>query len=128
MAFGRKPIEIDWRKVEQLLEAGCKGTEIAAFLGINIDTLYDRVKQTFNVDFSVYSLKFKSKGDSLLRAKQFETAMKGDKTMQIWLGKQRLGQKEKTDITTNDKEITQKIFVLSQDAVNEINRLKDAEN
>ena len=34
-----------------------------------------------------------------LRRKQFETALAGNVTMMVWLGKQYLGQKDKTEIT-----------------------------
>ena len=62
--------------------------------------------------FEDYSRQKKSEGRELLRAKQFENAMNGDKTMQIWLGKQYLGQKDKNDITTDDKPITPTEFVV----------------
>ena len=54
------------------------------------------------VEFVAFSQQNKAKGDSLLKAKQFESAIK-DKNipMQIWLGKQRLGQKDKTDLEVN---------------------------
>ena len=55
------------------------------------------------MNFSLYSLKFKQKGDSILKAKQFESAITDKNiTMQIWLGKQRLGQREKQEITGKD--------------------------
>ena len=100
---GRPPIPIDWKKVEQLLMADCSGTEVAASLGISNDTLYLRVVNELGYDsFTTYSLKFKEKGNSILRAKQFEAAI-NDKniTMQVWLGKQRLGQKDKTETDIN---------------------------
>lgn len=96
---GRAEITIDWKQVENLLMAGCSGAEIAASLGMHPETLYDRVVKEFKISFTDYSYKYKQKGDSLLKAKQFESAIK-DKNipMQIWLGKQRLGQKDKTDL------------------------------
>ena len=96
-------IPIDWKQVENLLMAGCSGTEVAAALGIHPDTLYLRVVSELKYEsFTAYSAEFKQKGDSLLKAKQFESAIK-DKNipMQIWLGKQRLGQKDKTDLEVN---------------------------
>jgi len=44
-------------------------------------------------------------GRGSLRRKQFALAMAGDKTMLIWLGKQVLGQKDKQDITSDNKSI-----------------------
>ncbi len=96
--MGRTKIDIDWELVDQLLAAGCNGMEISATLGICNDTLYRKVEEKFQMTFTAYSIKKKSIGDSLLKKTQFEKANgisnKGDNTLLIWLGKQRLGQKE----------------------------------
>lgn len=92
MSRPEKPI--DWNKVDQLLMSGCKGTEIAPHFDMHYETFYDRVKQKYNVGFTEYCSLKKEQGDSLLKAKQFEKAMKGDNSMLIWLGKVRLGQRE----------------------------------
>jgi hypothetical protein len=90
--------EIDWKKVDDLLIAGCMGTEIAGYFGIHEDTLYNRVVKKYGVAFSAYSHKKKSKGESILRAHQYAKALgitdKGDNTLLIWLGKQRLNQRD----------------------------------
>lgn len=105
---GRPKAEIDWNKVDRLLEAQCTGTEIAATLGIHPDTLYNAVKAKFKSDFSAYSQQKKESGKRLLKAKQFEVAMSGDKAMLIWLGKQYLEQRDKTDhdLTSKGEAIT----------------------
>lgn len=41
----------------------------------------------------------KANGRISLRRKQFELAMKGDRTMLVWLGKNMLGQSDKVDTT-----------------------------
>lgn len=88
-------IIIDWDKVDSLLEAGCLGTEVAAACGCHPDTLYDRVVADKGVSYSDYSAKMRAKGDSCLRAVQHQKAIHAkDNTMLIWLGKQRLDQKE----------------------------------
>lgn len=92
---GRYQIYIDWKRVDELLEAGCLGTEIAACFGMHPETFYDRVAKEKGVAFSDYSAQKKSSGDSLLREAQFKKAIKRlDNTMLVWLGKQRLGQRE----------------------------------
>lgn len=91
---GRPLISIDWKKVDQLLISGCRGTEVASFLGIHKDTLYDRCVKEKNMSFSDYSAQKRQKGDSLLKHKQFQIGMEGNTTMLVWLGKQRLKQKE----------------------------------
>lgn len=96
---GRTQATIDWDTVGKLLEAGCSGESIAAQLGIHRTTLYNRCKADLGLTFSTFSQQKKMLGDNLLRAKQYQTAMSGNVTMQIWLGKQRLGQTDKTEVS-----------------------------
>jgi AraC-like DNA-binding protein len=94
----RPEIPIDWQVVEELLTAGCNGTEVASHFGMHQDTFYRRVQQEFNIGFTEYAANKRANGEALLKKVQFEKACglskKGDNTMLIWLGKQRLGQKE----------------------------------
>lgn len=92
--MSRPPKPIDWKKVDHLLMAGCEGTEIAPHFDMHHDTFYARVFQEYNLSFTAYSSLKKQQGDSLLKTKQFDKALKEDNTMLIWLGKQRLGQKD----------------------------------
>lgn len=91
---GRPLIPIDWKKVDQLLMAGCLGTEIAAFFAMVPNTFYERVENEYGMKFTQFRQEKLAKGDALLRAKQYEKALAGDNTNLIWLGKQRLGQRE----------------------------------
>jgi len=96
--MSRPQADIDWDIVSEYLEAGCSGAEIAAMLGISAATLYDRCQTDNGLMFSEYSQQKKEKGDLILKKVQFESAIKDkDRTMLIWLGKQRLGQKEKAE-------------------------------
>ena len=94
---GRTPAVIDWDTVGKLLEADCKTVDIARQLGVSEMTLYRRCKSDLNVSYVTFSQQKKMLGDNLLRAKQYQTAMSGNVTMQIWLGKQRLGQTDKLE-------------------------------
>ncbi len=98
-------IPIDWGRVEKLLMAGCSGVEIASYLGIHHDTLYTACEREKGMLFSAFSLTFRQKGDSLLRETQYNVAIGDetrdiapDKSMLIWLGKNRLEQSDKQDI------------------------------
>jgi hypothetical protein len=87
---------IDWELVGEYLMAGCSGVEVAAQLGIHENTLYQRCKSDLGVDFVAFKQEKQASGESLLRKVQFDAAIKDkDRAMLIWLGKQRLGQKEK---------------------------------
>lgn len=95
MARNEKPI--DWNYVDKLLEAGCLGTEIAPHFDLHPDTFYRKCEKEHNIGFTEYRAQKVQKGDSLLRAAQFKNALSGNTSMQIWLGKQRLDQRDKTD-------------------------------
>jgi hypothetical protein len=96
--LSRPQADINWDLVAEYLEAGCSGAEIASMIGVSAPTLYDRCQIDNGLMFSEYSQQKREKGDSLLRKVQFEAAIKDkDRTMLIWLGKQRLGQKEKAE-------------------------------
>jgi AraC-like DNA-binding protein len=78
--------------------AGSPGTEVAAVFGMAADTFYDRVRKKFNINFTQYSTEKKATGEAMIRKQQLHKALgltkEGDNTLLIWLGKQRLGQKE----------------------------------
>ena len=98
-------IPIDWNRVEKLLMAGCRGVEIASCLGIHEDTLYRACEREKETSFAAFAATFRQKGDSLLREAQYNVALGDetrdiapDKSMLIWLGKNRLEQSDKQDI------------------------------
>lgn len=96
--MARPQINIDWEKVGKMVEADCTATGIAAVLGCDRDTLYTRCKRDLKMDFTAFCQQRRAKGDDLLRMKQYQTAMSGNVVMQIWLGKQRLGQRDKAEV------------------------------
>jgi len=93
--MSRPEKHIDWSAVDHLLMAGCLGTEIAAQFDMHQNTFYARVEEKYGMSFTHYCQEKRSKGDAMLRAKQYEKAMKGDNTMMVWLGKNRLKQKDR---------------------------------
>jgi len=102
---GRPLTEIDWSRVEKSLMAGCNGAQIAANLGIHADTLYNACEREKGMTFSAFSAYYRQKGDLLLHEAQFTVAIGDetrdiapDKSMLIWLGKNRLEQSDKQDI------------------------------
>jgi hypothetical protein len=92
-------VHIDWEIVDDLLIAGCDGTQIAAFLGCHEDTLYIRCQDEKKMGFSAYKAQKRSIGDIALLKAQYEKAVKEkDNTMLIFLGKARLNQSDKQQI------------------------------
>jgi len=122
-----KKVNIDWTKVDRYLQAQCSGVGIASILGINENTLYRHCKIDNGEAFEAYSAKKKGEGKELLRAKQFTTAMEGNVTMQIWLGKQYLEQKDRTDTTSGDKPIQSNLNVIvdNSETAETLKKLRD---
>ena len=96
--MGRPLIEIDWDTVDRLCADQCTATEIAANLGISIDTLERATRREKGKTFASFADYFKEKrqvGYQRLRSRQFVSALQeGNPTMLIWLGKQYLGQSD----------------------------------
>lgn len=88
-----------------MLKAQCTGTEVASALGIHPDTLYSAVKRKFKSDFSAYAQQKKEAGKTALRQAQHELALSGNTSMLIWLGKQYLEQKDKSE-SDNREDLT----------------------
>ena len=88
----------------------CTGEEIASVLGCSYDTFARRVKADFGISCAEYIKEKAGKGRASLRRLQFKSAEGGNTTMLIWLGKQHLGQKDKTDFSSEDGTMTPKGF------------------
>lgn len=96
---GRAVKPINWARVDELLMAGCDGSEIAAVFHMHPHTFYDRVQIEKGMHFTHYQVERLSEGNSMLREQQFLKAVGktelGDNTMLVWLGKNRLKQVDK---------------------------------
>lgn len=98
--MSRPPKPIDWKRVDELLMAGCLGTEIAANFDMHPDTFYNRVSEKYSMGFTEYSTEKRAAGNSIIRAVQFDEAVrKRDRGMLIWLGKNRLCQSDRDEIS-----------------------------
>ena len=80
--------DIDAKQVQNLLKSSGL-SEIAAFLNCHVDTITNRFQEIYE--------KGREKGKARLRDLQLQSAIKGNVTMQIWLGKQYLNQTDKID-------------------------------
>src|ERR1700681_1125040 len=85
---GRPKKFVDLELVEKLAHIQCTYGEIASTLGVSVDTLQR------NKDFAVVYKRGAEGGRKSLRRMQFESANKGNIAMQIFLGKQYLGQSD----------------------------------
>tara|TARA_Y100001973_G_C5187076_1_gene328548 strand:- start:1746 stop:2078 length:333 start_codon:yes stop_codon:yes gene_type:complete len=86
-----KKHNVDPEKVEQLAGFGCTNTEICSF--------FDFSNRTLTRNYAENLAKGRDKGKIRLRQLQWRAAEKGNTSMLIWLGKQILGQTEKTEVS-----------------------------
>lgn len=91
---GPKKKIVDSKQIEKLAKIGCSQEEIGYILNISPDTIMRNYADAYKRGYA--ELK------QSLRRKQVQMALKGDKTMLVWLGKQYLGQKERNEISTED--------------------------
>ena len=97
MARPKKYDKIDVKQFEDLCAIQCTKLEICSWFNIDDKTLDLFCKDVYNLDFSdIFQLK-RGKGLISLRRKQFQMAQ-SNPTMNIWLSKQFLKQKENPDI------------------------------
>jgi hypothetical protein len=104
MLKGQTPAKdkINKASFENLCGMWCTLIEIAEFFGVSEDTVESWCKDTYNERFSDIYKKKCSKGNVSLRRWQLKSAEKGNVTMQIWLGKQYLGQRENIEVVSNE--------------------------
>ena len=102
MVKGDTPAQdkIDKNTFEKLCGMWCTLIEIADFFGVSEDTVERWCKETYEDTFAEVYKRRSSQGNISLRRWQLKSAEKGNVTMQIWLGKQHLGQKEKVEVET----------------------------
>ena len=93
---GRKPKPIDYDLLERLCNIQCTNEEIAAGLDIGVNTV-TRLLQSDEHFGEVYN-KGKANGRMSVRRMQFKAAQEGSIGMMIWLGKQVLGQSDKSEV------------------------------
>jgi transposase-like protein len=120
----RPPKKIDWNKVDEYLEAGATGTEVAAVLGMHPNTLYRKCEEEHKVSFSDYSQQKREKGNSMLKLTQYNLAMDGDRGMLIWLGKNRLDQSDKKEVKHDANVKTEQNVDLSKLSIDELKQLE----
>ncbi len=95
-------MDIDFTLLGNCCEIHCTLKEIAHIFNCSEDTIQNRVKEQWGMTFSAYYEQKSADGRAALRRAQMKSAISGNATMQIWLGKQMLGQKDKVEHTGAD--------------------------
>ena len=92
--MARPKKKIDTKQVETLARIQCTMKEIAAVCQCSVATLERRFADAIK--------EAQESGRSSLRRAQWKSALGGNTTMQIWLGKQHLGQRDSRTEFTGD--------------------------
>lgn len=119
---GRPRIQINWEEFDKLCAIHATQLELAAWFKCTVDTIENAVKREKKMTFSEYYQQKAGPGKISLRRKQWDLALKGDKTMIIWLGKQHLGQTDKMDQKV-DMKLHQELESLMKLPVDELKEL-----
>ena len=90
-----KKYDIDTTQVQKLAQLGCTNKEMADFFGCSADLL--------EKSYSEFLTKGRAEQKMRLRQLQWQSATKGNVTMQIFLGKNLLGQQDKIEETELDE-------------------------
>jgi len=90
-----KKYNIDTKQIQKLAKFGCTNTEMADFFGCSPDLL--------EKSYSEFLTKGRSEMKMRLRQLQWKSAEKGNVTMQIFLGKNILGQQDKIETSELDE-------------------------
>lgn len=86
-----------FKELIKLIKIQCTRDEICGVFGMSDETLNTRLKERGEENFLALFKKHSSQGKSSLRRVQWKAAQEGNPTMLVWLGKQMLGQRDKSD-------------------------------
>lgn len=113
MPGGRPRKELTDKEFQQLvamMRIHCTQDEICGVLDMTAETLNTRLEERGEISFSTLLKKHSAEGKASLRRMQWKNAEAGNVTMQIWLGKNELGQsdRQQLDHTSSDGTMTPK--------------------
>lgn len=87
---GRPAKKLNAAQITKLAKYGLTQEEMADFFNVSVDTIARNYAEAYK--------KGRAALCESLKRKQVQLALKGDKTMLVWLGKQYLGQKERHEV------------------------------
>jgi hypothetical protein len=123
---GRPRLTFDLRQVEDLGKIQSTHAELAAVLGCGLSTIKDRLSN--DSEFSAAYERGREAGKSSLRRIQWKAALAGNVVMQIWLGKQYLGQRDQqaVEVTRNTDDAGWDGLLLTDEGIEAQSRLLEA--
>jgi hypothetical protein len=110
--MGPPKIEIDVAQVEALAALQCTQEEIAFGVGVSVDTIARRCKES--PEFAEAIARGRSLGKRSVRRMQYERAKAGSDRMLEWLGKNWLDQADKTESRVSAEITKGRIFIMPE--------------
>ena len=97
-----KPLtDKDFKKLLNMVRIQCTMEECCSVLEMSDTTLNRRLKEMDYNNFEDLYKRHNDEGKMSLRRMQWQAAEKGNSTMLVWLGKQYLNQKDKSEVHAN---------------------------
>jgi hypothetical protein len=93
--MARPLAKINWEEFDKLAAMQATLEEVSGWFGVSEDTIERACKREKNLSFADYWRQKAGKGRISLRRAQWQNALGGNATLQIWLGKQHLGQRDR---------------------------------
>lgn len=100
---GRPRVEINKEQLKQLCKLNCTVEEIGAFFECNKKTIERRMHD--DPELRDIIEQGRDLGKLSIRREQFRIMEKGNATMAIWLGKQYLGQRDRSEFEVNSESL-----------------------
>lgn len=104
--MARPRIEIDAEQFKKLCSIHCTLDEISSWFKCSSDTIERWCKRELKMSFADAFKTYSAGGKISLRRWQFRSAENGNVSMQIWLGKQYLGQRDQQEIVARSDDET----------------------
>ena len=100
---GRPRVEIDKEQLKQLCKLNCTVEEIGAFFDCNKKTIERRMHD--DPELKEIIQQGRELGKISIRREQYKIMENGNAAMAIWLGKQYLGQRDRSEIEVNSESL-----------------------
>lgn len=105
----------DWTKIANMFAIGCNMEEVANVEGCSSDWLRMICERDNGMTLKQFMMKHRDTGKLSLRRAQYRSAVeKGNVQMQIWLGKNWLGQTDKIEQTGSEQKTITLNYKVSQ--------------
>lgn len=127
--MARPKKNINKKQFEAMCAIQCTKEEICSVLDVTEKTLQNWCKEEYGNDFSRIFKQKRNGGKTSLRRNQWKLAEKGNSTMQIWLGKQIIGQSEnpmQDEIRLRELRLKEREFELKEKLM--LKQLNETEN